>query len=65
MAEGELGRTVVEDGLVARAGLVTAPLDGLPTAQSTASMCLVGGEWYSTSPRVGASDLPDDRSSTR
>ena len=58
VAEGELGRTVVEDGLVARAGLVTAPLDGLPTAQSTASMCLVGGEWYSTSPRVGASDLP-------
>ena len=49
---------MVEDGLVARAGLVTAPLDGLPTAQSTASMCLVGGEWYSTSPRVGASDLP-------
>lgn len=58
VAEGELGRTVVEDGLVARAGLVTAPLDGLPTAESTASMCLVGGEWYSTSPRVGASDLP-------
>src|SRR4051812_35286536 len=58
VAEGEFGGTVVEDSLVAKAGLVTAPLDGLPTARSTASMCLVGGQWYSTSPRFGASDLP-------
>src|SRR3954453_22394842 len=58
VAEGEFGGTVVEDTLVAKAGLVTAPLDGLPTARSTASMCLVGGQWYSTSPRFGASDLP-------
>jgi signal transduction histidine kinase len=58
VAEGELGRTVVEEGLVSRAGLVTAPLDGLPTTQSTASLCLVGGQWYSTSPRFAASTLP-------
>lgn len=58
VAEGELGRTVIEEGLVSRAGLVTAPLDGLPTTSSTASLCLVGGQWYSTSPRVPASSLP-------
>jgi hypothetical protein len=58
VAEGELGRTVIEEGLVSRAGLVTAPLDGLPTTQSTASLCLVGGQWYSTSPRVAAASLP-------
>ena len=58
MAEGELGRTVIEEGLVSRAGLVTAPLDGLPTTASTASLCLVGGQWYSTSPRVSVSALP-------
>ena len=58
MAEGDLGRTVIEEGLVSRAGLVTAPLDGLPTTQSTASLCLVGGQWYSTSPQLGASTLP-------
>jgi two-component system sensor histidine kinase MtrB len=60
VAEGEIGRTVVEEGLVSRAGLVTAPLDGLPTTRSTASLCLVGGQWYSTSPRVPASSLPTD-----
>ncbi|WP_141845500.1 HAMP domain-containing sensor histidine kinase [Humibacillus xanthopallidus] len=58
VAEGELGRTVIEEGLVSRAGLVTAPLDGLPTTQSSASLCLVGGQWYSTSPRVPAASLP-------
>jgi two-component system, OmpR family, sensor histidine kinase MtrB len=58
VTEGELGRSVVEAGLVSRHGLVTAPLDGLPTTQSTASLCLVGGQWYSTSPRVAASTLP-------
>ena len=47
-------------GSSSRAGLVTAPLDGLPTTQSTASLCLVGGQWYSTSPRVGAAE-PADR----
>ena len=38
----------------ARHGTPRRPAD----AQSTASLCLVGGQWYSTSPQLGASTLP-------
>lgn len=58
VSEGELDRTLVEDGLVGGTGSVTSLLNGLPTNDSTTSLCLVDGRWYATSSRVSPASLP-------
>lgn len=58
ITEGELDRTLVDEGLMGGAGPVTSLLNGLPTNASTTSLCFVSGRWYATSSRISPASLP-------
>ncbi|WP_347350104.1 HAMP domain-containing sensor histidine kinase [Intrasporangium sp.] len=60
LAQADLHRSLVSEGIALRRESVALLLGGLPTNGSIGATAVVAGRWYATSPRVQPGTLPSE-----